>query len=70
MSVQKSFRGDGTSERDKILKYCLDHSTSLHPLQIKLMEETIRENRMSIMLGAPEVLNLNAGLMKALGNES
>lgn len=66
-TVQKSFRGEGNSERDRLLKYCLDHSTQLHPLQIKLMEETIRENSHSMMLGAPEVLNLNTGLMKALG---
>ena len=68
MSVQKSFRGDGSTERERILQYCLAHSTQMHPVQKKLMEETIRENSLSIMLGAPEVLNLNTGLMKALGN--
>ena len=63
MSVQKSFRDDGSSEKERISSYCLSHSTPLHPLQKKLMEETIRESALSIMLGAPEVLNINTCLL-------
>ena len=62
LAVAKSF--DAGS--DPVLKYCLDHSTPLHQVQLKLMEQTLRRKDFA-MLGAPEVISLNAALIRALG---
>ena len=59
--VSKSFNSGG----DPILAYCLQHSTPLQPVQVKLMEDTL-QHTMSMMLGAPEVISLNAALIRAL----
>ena len=50
---------------DPVKSYCLDHSTPLSEIQKKLMEETLNHPR-GMMLGAPEVLSLNAAFLKAL----
>jgi len=53
-------------ENDPISTYCREHSSPLHPAQIKLQEETLKLPR-GMMLGAPEVLQLNSILMKSIG---
>ena len=52
--------GKGKGEaRKTVTDYCLEHSTPKHPVQVKLMEETIKNEKSYNMLGAPEVLMLN-----------
>ena len=51
---------------DPILDYCLKHSTPLEETQKKLMKETLKLEK-GAMLGAPEVISLNAALIQALG---
>jgi len=58
--VEKSYYGS-----DPIKQYCLQHSTPMHPVQMKLLEETLKHSRFR-MMGAPEVVNLNALLIKSL----
>merc|ERR1712241_261593 len=53
-------------EEDPVKNYCLANSTPRHPVQLKLMQETMKLER-SRMLGAPEVLALNSLLVQSLG---
>jgi len=59
MSVQKSFAG-----ADPVKEYCLAHSTQMHPIQLKLIQETLNHPRV-MMMGAPEVLAMNSLLIKS-----
>jgi len=52
-------------DTDPVKDYCIQHSTPLHPVQKKLIEETLQHSR-SRMMGAPEVISLNALLIKSL----
>ncbi len=61
-AVSKSYYG----KVDSVKIYCNDHSTPLHDVQKLLFEET-KNHKWSRMMGAPEVVNLNAGLIRALG---
>jgi len=60
-TVKKSY-----NEYDCVKAYCLENSTARHPVQIKLQEETLKLAR-GAMLGAPEVLAVNALLIKTMG---
>jgi len=51
---------------DPIKQYCLQHSTPMHPVQMKLLDETLKHPKFR-MMGAPEVINLNALLIKSMG---
>jgi len=62
-AVSKSYR-----QENPLLDYCLSNSTPSHPVQTKLMQDTLKIPR-SMMLGAPEVLNLNSLLIKAIGGK-
>ena len=62
INVAKSFI-DG--DNDPVKTYTIRHSTPMNYVQKRLIEETIQHER-SIMMGAPEVVNLNAALIKAL----
>merc|ERR1712038_1802516 len=53
-------------EEDPVKNYCLANSTPRHPVQLKLMQETMKLKR-GRMLGAPEVLALNSLLVQSLG---
>jgi len=53
---------------DPVKEYCIKHSTPLHPVQIKLLEETLKHPR-SGMLGAPEIISLNGLLIRSLGGK-
>ena len=83
MSVNKSY-----DTNDPIKNYCLAHSSGLHPVQVKLNQETMKHSRVSVlptprspklltivlplqyrMLGAPEVISMNALLIKSLGGK-
>ncbi|KAK7072080.1 hypothetical protein SK128_027660 [Halocaridina rubra] len=57
----KSFRS-----KDPMVAYCVEHSIRLTDTQKKLNEMTMQHPR-SRMLGAPESLQLNANLMRAIG---
>merc|ERR1712198_514612 len=59
--VEKSYYAGA----DPIKQYCLQHSTPMHPVQMKLLEETLTHPKFK-MMGAPEVINLNALLIKSL----
>merc|ERR1712168_291674 len=50
---------------DPVKNYCIKHSTPLHPVQLQLVEETLKHAR-SRMMGAPEVISLNALLIHSL----
>ena len=50
---------------DPVKLYCVDHSTPLNEIQQKLMTDTLKHPKFN-MLGAPEVLSLNAAFIKAL----
>jgi len=52
-------------DTDPVKDYCIQHSTPLHPVQKKLIEETLQHSR-SRMMGAPEAISLNALLIKSL----
>jgi len=67
--VSKSYQmGKGKGDARKTLTdYCLDHSTPKHPIQVKLMEETIKKEKSFNMLGAPEVLMLNQQIIRTSG---
>ena len=45
--------------------YCNAHSSLLHPVQQKLLEETMQHSRGG-MMGAPEVVGMNALLIRSL----
>ena len=80
MSVNKSY-----DTNDPIKNYCLAHSSPLHPVQVKLNQETMKHSRVSSvllskllsilclmqyrMLGAPEGISMNALLIKSLGGK-
>jgi predicted O-methyltransferase YrrM len=55
-------------ENDPRTKYCLDHSSELHPLQKKLMQSTLN-HEMKVMLGAPDVMILCSNLIKLIGGK-
>ena len=70
-SVSKSYNTE-----DPVGSYCLAHSSSMHPVQKQLMEETLKHSwyhcllylQITItfrarMLGAPEVLAVNSLLI-------
>ena len=44
MSVNKSY-----DTNDPIKNYCLAHSSSLHPVQVKLNQETMKHSRVSVL---------------------
>ena len=45
MSVNKSYDTNAP-----IKNYCLAHSTALHPVQVKLNQETMKHTRVSVLL--------------------
>ena len=67
--VAKSYQmGKGKGDARKgITEYCLEHSTSNHPIQDKLIEETIKNEKSFNMMGAPEVLMLNQQIIRTSG---
>ena len=53
MSVNKSY-----NTNDLIKNYCLAHTSGLHPVQVKLNQETMKHSRVSVL---PQVIdNCNA----------
>merc|ERR1712126_592799 len=50
---------------DPVKNYCIKHSTPLHPVQLQLVEETLKHAK-SMMMGAPEVISLNSLLIHSL----
>ncbi|XP_045132083.1 probable caffeoyl-CoA O-methyltransferase 2 isoform X2 [Portunus trituberculatus] len=56
------------SSEDPLLKYTVDHSLRLTDVQKRLNEVTFKHSRYQ-MLGAPEVLQLNANLIQAIGGK-
>ncbi len=65
--VNKSYmRADG-DEIKAVSDYCLSHSSSPHPVQVKLQQNTIKEQPNFRMLGAPEVLMLNQNIIRTSG---
>ncbi|XP_047474994.1 probable caffeoyl-CoA O-methyltransferase 2 isoform X2 [Penaeus chinensis] len=61
MSCMKSYRN-----ADPLVQYCVNHSLRLTDVQKRLNDVTLQHRRSS-MLGAPEVLQLNANIMQAIG---
>nr|AAZ66373.1 O-methyltransferase [Penaeus chinensis] len=61
MSSLKSY--DNT---DPLVQYCVNHSLRLTDVQKRLNDATLQHRR-AAMLGAPEVLQLNANIMQAIG---
>jgi len=59
--VKKSYQA-----KDLVKDYCLRHSSPMHPVQLKLVEETLKHPRV-LMMGAPEVVSMNALLIHSLG---
>ena len=51
---------------DEVKSHCVENSSPLTMVQKKLLEQTI-EHPQAIMMGAPEIVNLNALLIRALG---
>lgn len=45
--------------------YCNAHSSPLHPVQQKLLEETVQHRRGG-MMGAPEVVSMNTLLIQSM----
>jgi hypothetical protein len=61
----KSFLKD-ESDDSSLVKYCLAHSSPLHPAQQKLINETVKHSK-AIMMGAPEVIQVNMMIIQAIG---
>lgn len=59
-AVSKSY---GT--KDVVKDYCIKNSTPLHPVQKKLFDETLK-HKWGRMMGAPEVISMNALLIRSL----
>lgn len=59
-TVKKSY-----VEQDPVEEYCIQHSTPMHPVQRKLIEDTLKHPK-SRMMGAPEILNMNGLLIRSL----
>jgi len=51
---------------DEVKSHCVENSSPLTKVQKKLLEQTI-DHPKAIMMGAPEIVNLNALLIRALG---
>jgi len=60
VKIAKSYYGE-----DPVEEYCLRHSSPMHPVQLKLVAETLKHAR-SRMMGAPEIVNLNSLLIRSL----
>jgi len=58
--INKSFDTD-----NKIVKYALERSLREHPVLQELQQVTLKHKR-SVMMGAPEVLQLTSNLIKAI----
>eukprot|EP00088_Acartia_fossae_P063086 TRINITY_DN7667_c0_g1_i2.p1 TRINITY_DN7667_c0_g1~~TRINITY_DN7667_c0_g1_i2.p1 ORF type:complete len:233 (+),score=52.57 TRINITY_DN7667_c0_g1_i2:99-797(+) len=55
-------------EANPVKQYCLDHSTPQHPVQRKLIQETLEMKGIDVnMMGAPEIVSLNALFIKNMG---
>jgi len=66
--VSKSYlMGSKGDDRKTLADYCLKHSTPMHPVQVNLMEETIKNESRFQMLGAPEVLMMNQQIIRTSG---
>jgi len=59
--INKSYYG-----ADPVKEYCLANSTKLHPIQQKLIDETLKIPEYKSM-GAPEIIQLNAIFIKNMG---
>merc|ERR1719244_2504159 len=59
--IQKSY-----TTQDPVLEYCNNSSSTLHPVQLKLIEETVQHNR-GRMMAAAESINLNAKKVLDIG---
>merc|ERR1711973_458349 len=57
--IQKSY-----TTQDPVLAYCNNSSSPLHPVQQKLIDETVQHNR-GRMMAAAESINLNALLIRS-----
>jgi hypothetical protein len=64
----KSVFLDGNADSN-LVKYCLAHSTPLHPVQQRLINDTV-QHEWAIMMGAPEVMQLNMTIIKTIGNKT
>ncbi|PAV57922.1 hypothetical protein WR25_23826 [Diploscapter pachys] len=62
-SIGKSFE----SHHDPVINYTTKLSVNLHPLQKELMDKTLAEAEMTMMLGAPEVLTFGQHLIQLTG---
>ena len=60
--VGKSYSGNADN---KVLKYCIEHTTSDHPVQQELLKETLESYKEARMFGAPETLALNAAIIRS-----
>ena len=59
-AVAKSFENT-----DEVKSYCIQHSSPMTSVQRKLLEDTLHHPQ-AIMMGAPEIVALNAMLIRAL----
>merc|ERR1711994_57762 len=50
---------------NKVLQYCIESTTPDHPIQKELLKETLATYKEARMIGAPECLALNAGMIRA-----
>ena len=60
--VGKSYSGNADN---KVLQYCIAHTTPDHPVQQELLKETLASYKEARMLGAPECLALNAAIIRS-----
>uniref|UniRef100_A0A7E4UQS3 O-methyltransferase n=1 Tax=Panagrellus redivivus TaxID=6233 RepID=A0A7E4UQS3_PANRE len=55
------------SSKDPIIAYCAQHSIKQTPAEKELQEATLANEKMCIMLGAPEVLQLGKNFIELIG---
>ena len=60
--VGKSYSGNADN---KVLHYTLSSTTPAHAVQQELLKETLATYKEARMIGAPECLALNAGIIRA-----
>ncbi|CAJ0571864.1 unnamed protein product, partial [Mesorhabditis spiculigera] len=51
---------------DKVIDYCNKLTIKLHPMQQELQDSTLANHKMSVMLGAPEVLTIGQNFLKLI----
>ena len=65
-AVSKSYERGEETDAHRVISYCIEHSTQLHPVQKELIAETLKHTGAK-MMGAPEVILINSAFIRTRG---